>query len=227
MFILDEDQFCEFDPGNAREFVDCWCRHYHGEVKVFGSSENIDYLGELNLDGKLTEQNLKRLLRWKDPRWLTEEISSGPNRGEKNKRAENVIRELKSINDFRAKKIDKHEFDKKAIEIFPSGPVWQILLFHIARPWEYPLADQNVFRAFSAHKNKTVPLDWGGYKLYMDYFFTVAGAAGVKRPEGNESNIKDIVAELKKVDSALFAFGQFLSSYGQKKQPKDEMQTEK
>ena len=54
------------------------------------------------------------------------------------------------------------------------------------------------------------------YKDYIDYFFQIALASSVitERPKGNESALRGIVKELKIVDNALVAFGQFLNSYG-------------
>jgi hypothetical protein len=60
-----------------------------------------------------------------------------------------------------------------------------------------------------------IPKDWAGYKDFMDYFFQIAIFVGIitKKPRGNESDLKEIVKELKRVDNALVAFGQFLGSY--------------
>lgn len=219
MFILNVKQFREFDLNRAKQFVDYWSKQYsYDSVKAFNSTEVIDYIDELSIGKNLSEQNIKRLLRWKDPRRLTEKTLSGPNEGKENKKVLKVIEKRDTINKFRQDKIGEKEFKIETEKIFPNGFVWQIFLFHIARPFEYPIADQNVFRAFSTQKHTKVPEDWGGYKHYMDYFFQIAISSGLiaEKPKGYESNIKEIVKKLKKVDDALFAFGQFLSSYGGK-----------
>lgn len=219
MFILDIKQFEEFDLNSAEQFVNYWSKHYsYDTIKAFDSNEVIHYINELNLGNNLTEQNIKRLLRWKDPRMLTEEKISEPNKGKKNKKVLSVIEKTDSINKFRQSKINEKEFKTETEKIFPSGFVWQIFLFHIARPFEYPIADQNVFRAFSTQKHTAIPKDWEGYTHYMDHFFQIAISYGIiaKKPNGHESDIKEIVKKLKKVDNTLFAFGQFLSSYGGK-----------
>lgn len=216
MFTLNKDRFKEFDIRKARQFVDYWSEYYYYEIKVFDSDEVIDYLKELNLGNRITEQNAKRLLRWKDPRMLTERKLSSPNKGKKNERVMRVIEKLEDINDLRFGKMSEHDFKVETNKIFPSGLIWQIFLFHIACPFKYPMADQNVFRAFSTQKQTEVPIDWYGYMHYMDYFFQVSISAGIiaEKPKGNEHNIKEIVSGLKKVDNALFGFGQFLKSYG-------------
>ena len=216
MFTLNKDRFKEFDIRKARQFIDYWSEYYYYEIRVFDSDEVIDYLKELNLGNRITEQNAKRLLRWKDPRMLTEIILTGPNKGKKNERVMRVIEKLENINDFRFGKMSEHDFKVETNRIFPSGLIWQIFLFHIACPFKYPIADQNVFRAFSTQKQTGVPIDWYGYMHYMDYFFQVSISTGIiaEKPKGNEHNIKEIVSGLKKVDDALFGFGQFLKPYG-------------
>ena len=217
MFILDIKQFEEFDLNSVKQFVNYWSKHYsYDTIKAFDSDEVIQYINELNLGNNLTEQNIKRLLRWKDPWMLTEEKISEPKKGKKNKKVLSVIEKTDYINKFRQSKINEKEFKTETEMIFPSGLVWQIFLFHIARPFEYPIADQNVFRAFSTQKHTAIPEDWEGYTHYMDYFFQIAISSGIiaKKPKGHEPDIKEIVKSLKTVDNTLFAFGQFLSSYG-------------
>ncbi|MEA1945509.1 MAG: hypothetical protein U9N07_09330 [Euryarchaeota archaeon] len=218
MFILNVKQFGEFDFTRAKQFVDYWSKQYsYDSVKAFDSDEVIDYIDELNLGNNLSEQNVKRLLRWKDHRMLTEKILSGPRKGSENKKVLKVIEKREQINKFRRGEIGVNDFKNETEKIFPNGFVWRIFLFHIARPFEYPLADQNVFRAFSTQKLTKTPEDWdGGYQQYRDYFFQIAISSGiiVEKPKGHELDIKEIVKRLKRVDDALFAFGQFLSSYG-------------
>lgn len=155
MFILNVNQFGEFDLTRAKQFVDYWSKQYsYNSVKAFGSNEVkvIDYIDELNLGNNLSEQNVKRLLRWKDPRMLTEEILSGPNKGKKNKKVLKVIKKREQINKFRGGEICVNNFKNETEKIFPNGLVWPIFLFHIARPFKYPIADKNVFRAFSTQR---------------------------------------------------------------------------
>ncbi len=218
MFILNKSKFGNSDLTNAKEFVEFWSKYYSYEVKALKSRNNISYINELNLKNDLNKQNVKRLLRWKDPRMLTEEILSGPNKGSKNSRVMRVLNKLRRLNDFRNGQIDEKSFLKIVENIFPNGFIWPVFLFHIARPYEFPIVDQNVFRAFSIQTNNKIPEDLGNYKEYKDFFFNVAKSAGIieRQPKGNEKNISEIVLALKKVDDALFIFGQFLNNYDNK-----------
>ncbi len=147
---------------------------------------------------------------------LTKKILSGPNKEKENPRVSKVLDKIESINEFREGSIGLDPFKKVTKEIFPNGFVWQAFLFHIARPFEFPIADRNVFQSFSIHKKTKIPGDWEGYQNYVNYFFQIALAANIisEKPKGNEPKLKDIVRELKRVDNALFVFGQFLNSYG-------------
>ena len=222
MFVLNKEQFREFNLKEAKQFIDFWAEKYpETKTKVINNGDKtIIYLDELNLENRLnrlTEENIKRLLRWKDPRMLTEEKLSSPDKGKKNETVTNVLENLENINAFRFGKMSEQDFKEKTGNISGIGKhtVYRMFLFHIARPFEYPIADQNVYRAFSTQKQTDVPKDWKGYMHYMDYFFEVAISAGIitEKPKGDESNIDDLVRNLKRVDEALFAFGQFLYTY--------------
>jgi len=130
-----------------------------------------------------------------------------------------VLDKHKSLNDFRHGRIDENSFLEIVKEIFPTGLIWQVFLFHIARPYEWPMAGRNVFLAFSIQTNNKIPEDWEGYQEYKGFFFNVAKSAGIidRQPKGNENNISEIVWALKKVDNALFIFGKFLNDYDGKK----------
>ena len=218
MFVITSSKLKEFDINKAREFVDYWGRlHTFVSVKCYDSDEEVNYIEELNIGNRLTEQNIKRLLRWKDPRMLTEKILSGPDEGKDNKRVLKVLERRDDINQFRELGIGIgiEDFQRVTKEIFSEGFVWPIFLFHIARPHEFPIADRNVFKSYSIHKQVKIPENWTEYEDYIDYFFQIAIAANIisEKPQGNEPNLVEIVKELKMVDNALVAFGQFLYSY--------------
>ena len=128
-----------------------------------------------------------------------------------------VLERRDDINKFRESSIGTgiDDFKRVTKEIFPVGFVWPIFLFHIARPHEFPIADRNVFKSYSLHKQAKIPENWTEYENYIDYFFQVAIAANIvsEKPRGDESNLIGIVKELKRVDNALVAFGQFVYSY--------------
>lgn len=217
MFILDKSKFGDCDLTNAKEFVEFWNKESKEDnTKVFNETDKIiSYINELNLNNDLTEENVKRLLRWKDHYMLTEKIRSGPNAGNDNDRVMRVLKELKSLNDFRHGRIPETDFLKKVKDIYPNGFVWQVFLFHIARPKEYPIADQNVFRVFHILTKEKTPEYWDGYNSYKEFFFEIAAKAGIRQE--NENNFSIYVSRLKEVDNALFAYGIFLESYYSKK----------
>ena len=83
MYILNNNQIKEYNLRKAKRFVEFWQEKYsYTPVRVYGSKNKyINYIEELNINHKLTNDNIKRLLRWKDKRWLTDKIISGPNKG--------------------------------------------------------------------------------------------------------------------------------------------------
>ncbi|NJD76107.1 MAG: hypothetical protein FIB08_03280 [Candidatus Methanoperedens sp.] len=210
MFILDKSKFCEFNLNNVKEFIKFWKQFYPGDnVKIFDSDNKISYINELNLKNDLTEDNVKRLLRWKDPLRLTEKIG---NTRRENEKVLRVLEKMGDINNFRKRKISESDFFKKTRDIFPTGFVWQVFLFHIARPVEYPIADRYVYRAFTVLNEKNKVLEgWNGYTKYKEFFFDIVKSAEIN-PE-NKNDTSDIVSRLKEIDNALFAFGQFLDKY--------------
>jgi len=211
MFILDTKKFTDFDLANAKEFVSFWSNYYSWTTRIYKSEERISYIKELNLCNELTQENVARLLRWKAPQWLTEKTPLNPS----NPKVKSVLQKVDDINSFRRSESNEAKFWKIAQDIFPKGFIWPVFLLHIARPYEYPIADQNVFQSFSVLTNNGIPKDRKGYKNYKDFFFKVAKSAEFIKtpPTGNESNICEIVAALKKVDNALFVFGKFLNAY--------------
>jgi len=211
MFVLYTNKFADSDLANAKEFVSFWSNYYSSATKIHKSDEEISYIKELNLCNELTRENVARLLRWKDHQRLTEANPLNPS----NPKVKSVLQKVDDINSFRRSENNETKFWNVVQGIFPKGFTWPVFLLHIARPYEYPIADQNVFRSFSILTNNGIPKDWKGYKNYKDFFFKVAKSAGfiTKHPTGNESNICEIVAALKKVDNALFVFGKFLKAY--------------
>ena len=69
-----------------------------------------------------------------------------------------------------------------------------------------PDADQNVFRAWSLHTGLKDEQSWETYTAYHEYFAGIAKALGLTQTSGN-------LRELKRIDDALFVFGQFLKAY--------------
>ena len=196
----------KFDLAKASEFVEFWSQFYDYRVTVFGSEQEIDYFSELNTGNDLTAENVRRLLRWKDEKMLSERTLSGPNEGQENPRVTRVLASLSSINEFRKAESTNCDLLQTLAAIFPNGVVWGAFLLHIAKPHVYPIADQNVFRAWSLHTGLEDKQSWESYAAYRDYFTKIARNLGITETIGN-------LRELKRIDNALFVFGQFLKAY--------------
>jgi len=146
----------------------------------------------------LTAENVRRLLRWKDPRLLTHRILSGPNAGQDNPRVAKVLANLDLINDFRNDQRTETEIRCTAEQVFTDRIVWKAFLLHIARPHIYPIVDRNVFRAWSLHTGLKNEETWETYVAYCNYFRQITEALGVDHKKTFES-----ICELKRIDDAI------------------------
>jgi len=206
MFHLNRDDFHNRDETQISEFVECWQRYYRDSVSISPTDDTlINYETELNLQGELTQQNVVRLLRWKDPRMLTHPKLDGTS----NHRVEKVLANLDAINRFRQGTLDQAAFAQTVAGIFHNGIVWQLFLFHIARPWEWPIADQHVLRAHAALFNEGIPNTIEEFEQYKTNFMHVARA--YQDIPGDSRD--DIARRNKQLDNALMAYGQFLRAY--------------
>lgn len=207
MFILSKSDFKEFNITNVNSFVECWSKYTNAPANEFGSKKSIDYFSELNLGGELSESNVKKLLRWKDTKYLTEIIQSGDSKGQENPRVLKVLENIDSINQFRNGIICQESFEKITEKIFKTGVVWRAFLYHISKPLEYPILDQHVYRVYRYHvksnKSEEKLVDINQYIEYCDYFKKLV----------NEYRAINDIYKLKSLDSALMAYGQFLNRY--------------
>ena len=144
MYILNALEINSFDINKSQSFIDLWCRFNTYKVKIYQQDTYINYLAELNLGHDLTTDNVKRLLRWKDQHKLTEVILSGSNKNEQNKRVLRVLNAISDINQFRRGEITEEIMKEKVSKIFKDGIVYQVFIFHIAKPNLYPIVDQHV-----------------------------------------------------------------------------------
>jgi hypothetical protein len=193
MFVLSLSDVASFDMKNAPDFVEFWDRFYGYEANL---PEDKGY--------RMSEQNVRRLLRWKDPRFLTDPKKGT---GQPNEKVRRVINSISLINSFRRGEETEYEMRRAAENIFGSPTiVWRALLLHIAKPHIHPIADQNVFRSYSLHTGNPEPQTWQGYTEYSNYFGQIADRMKIARTPDN-------VRELKKIDNAPYVFGQFLLTY--------------
>lgn len=212
MFFLNLERFTDFNADELNQFVNCWASYYRYSVKKMTlsgkvSDEEIDYFSEINFNNDLTQENVINLLRWKDPKYLSNHILSGPNEGSSNDRVDRVVDKLSELNQFRRSEITSDDFKKITSQFFPNGIIWEIFIFHICKPLSYPIADQHVFRSYHYHNNCQLNDGWEKYEKYRKYFHGMFKMM----PE----TIGDELHRRKKLDNALMAYGQFLKKYGQ------------
>lgn len=143
----------------------------------------------------LSINDIQNLYVWKNGMKLSELKQKSLDDKIKSKRS--IINKFKS-ND----KIDTECFKK---EFKNLSAVWKIFLLHIINPNKYPIYDQHIHRTFLfIHKedytniSNTSITDKNKEKFYFDRYLPFIEA----------NNIKD----LKKLDEAFFAFGQFLNT---------------
>jgi hypothetical protein len=98
MYTLNLADVAHFDLDKAHAFVEFWSRYYNDSITVFESQDKINYFAELNVGNDLTEENLRRLLRWKDPHYLTHIHKETR---EENPKVAKALKQLTAINLFR------------------------------------------------------------------------------------------------------------------------------
>ena len=179
---------------SAQEFVEFWQQFYRSKIP------DEVYQANLNLRGDLSEENISLLWRWKNERYGLPLIE-----------ATKAI--LSDINAFRrlahVDGPEERDFWQKAYRVSP-WIVWQVFLFHMARPQDYPIFDQHVMRAFWAltqgyiyrrpKEARVLCLKYehfcSSYSGYRGFFFKLVSEASSPEP--------------KAVDRALWAFGRHL-----------------
>ena len=210
MFILNEAAFGDRTAENIREFVDYWSKFYTYSVSDNDTQEPISYLHELCLGGVLDRANIRKLLRWKSPRFFTDVSAQGV----RNQIVEQILERTDLFNALRKDPNQTLKFDAFVREVFRTGrAVYRAFLFHVARPVEYPIWDQHVARVHALMRQRlnaedAVTDDWNQYEAYRNWFSELKGKLGI-----NSELTSENVRGAKKLDSALMAYGQFLKTY--------------
>jgi hypothetical protein len=170
-------------------FISAWAQFY--------SWDYADYDSNIREGNRLTKENVRVLLRWKaGPQWSDS--------------ADEVVDRLNvsRLNTFRraghVSNSDLETFFRANIRpLFKSSSiVWGIALCHFARPWDVPLYDVNVWRAWRLIVGddprwvlEKQPVKLSGYLEYREWFLEVFA----------DHSPRD-------ADMALMSFGQFASS---------------
>ena len=172
---------------SVEEFVEHWRAYYQ-----YGDSERYSS----NIKAReFTPMNLRELYRWKNG--MTLKGSGGKEKSLQKK----ITSKTRKINQFKlAKRVDLDAFNKEFANI---SAVWRIFLLHIIKPRVYPMYDQHVHRAYLFINDK----DWSNIhnkisnekklQFYFEHYYPFI-------KQLNYSNLKAL-------DEALFAFGQYLN----------------
>jgi len=175
--------------GSLQEFISFWSKLY--------AYDNAGLYDKIH-HKVLSEKDIKDLYQWKNGMKLSQAKEKSLNI--------KILKKINIINSLRATaEFDLNYFLKEFKEV---SVVWKVFLLHIISPTTYPIYDQHIHRAYrfmnkqasdgiKASMNESVKL-----KFYFEEYY----------PFVKESKIKD----LKKMDEAFFAFGQFINIGNQK-----------
>ncbi|WGH76516.1 hypothetical protein P8625_04985 [Tenacibaculum tangerinum] len=172
---------------NFKGFVDSWS-------KLYSFSNEPIYRASISKK-TLTKTDIQNLYEWKNGMRLSVQKQKSLDT--------KIITKLTIINKLKNNDVlDIKVFKKEFINL---SAVWKIFLLHIIKPTKYPIYDQHIHRTFLfIHKE-----DWlnisntsinnkAKEQFYFERYLPLIAS----------QNIKDI----KKLDEAFFAFGQFLNT---------------
>lgn len=169
------------------EFIVFWSKRYSFANEQIYS----DSISQLNY----SQQNIQDLYRWKNGMVLSKLKQESLN--------QKIIKKLDLINNF--KKSDKVNLDLFCNEFKELPAVWKIFLLHLIKPNIYPIYDQHIHRTYLYIHNE----DW-----------TNISSSNILNKEKEKFYFErylpfiqtNTVCEIKKMDEAFFAFGQFLNT---------------
>jgi hypothetical protein len=171
---------------NLIDFINSWS-------KLYSFSNEAIYSNSIGKE-TFTKTDIQNLYKWKNGMKLS---------GLKQKSLDTKIKaKLSIINVF--KKNNSIDLESFKIEFKKVSAVWKIFLLHIIKPNKYPIYDQHIHRAFLFIHNE----DWSNIQNTMNAKVKEQFYFDRYLPFIEAKNIKD----LKKLDEAFFAFGQFLNT---------------
>lgn len=144
--------------------------------------------------------NLIELYHWKNG--MTVKGSGGKEKSLQEK----ILNRIVLINQY--KKLSRIDLDKFKKDFGDVSAVWRIFLLHTIKPKVYPIYDQHIHRTYNFIHN----IEWKSItntisdKKKLDFYFNTY------LPYIQNLDIND----LKALDEAFFAFGQFLNTRNQK-----------
>lgn len=172
---------------DLNDFIRYWSKLY--------SYSNEKIYSDTIIKNELEEDDIRELFKWKNGMRLSDLKQKSLEK--------NIISKLAEINNFKT----ANDFD---IEAFQSkfnnlSAVWKIFLLHIIKPNLYPIYDQHIHRSFLfIHKEEfsIISNDNISNKEKEQFYFE----RYLKFIQANK------IDNLKKLDEAFFAFGQFLNT---------------
>lgn len=176
--------------GSLQEFISFWSKLYVYDNAV---------LYERIHNKTLSEDDLKDLYKWKNGMKLSQAKEKSLNT--------KIISKLEIVNNLRAaSNFDLEYFLKEFKQV---SVVWKVFLLHILKPNRFPIYDQHVHRAYRFINNQSSNDIRASMKesLKLEFYFEEY------YPFVRQSQMTD----LKKMDEAFFAFGQFINIGNQKK----------
>lgn len=187
LFIIQK-QKC----GSITEFISHW-RNLYSYFDDKRYKENIDKT-------EFTIKNLEELFHWKNGMTLK---GSG---GKEKSLNEKILKRIHIINHYKKQSdIDLNRFNDEFSDL---SAVWRIFLLHTIKPSVYPIYDQHIHRTYNFLHN----LDWQSVnntipnKTKLDFYYNTY-----------IPYVQNLgVTNLKAMDEAFFAFGQFLNTRNQK-----------
>tara|TARA_R100000306_G_C4381213_1_gene144578 strand:+ start:9238 stop:9816 length:579 start_codon:yes stop_codon:yes gene_type:complete len=168
-------------------FIDKWS-------KLYSFSNEAIYKASISKK-TLTKTDIQNLYEWKNGMRLSVQKQKSLDT--------KIITKLTVINKLKNSDVLDIEIFKKKFKTLSA--VWKIFLLHIIKPTKYPIYDQHIHRTFLfIHKE-----DWSNIsntsisnKAKEQFYFERY------LPFIESQNVKDI----KQLDEAFFAFGQFLNT---------------
>lgn len=172
------------EAGSIQDFIDYWSAIYaYNDAKKYSPIHK----------NELTSDDLLSLYEWKNGMSLSQaKLHSFNNK---------ILVKLNVINTL--KRTPVLDIDNFNNEFKAVSAVWRIFLMHIIKPSVYPIYDQHIHRAFLfIHNEKSASIkadmpDKLKFRFYYDEYLPF-----VKKMK---------VQDLKKMDEAFFAFGQFIN----------------
>ena len=175
--------------GSLQDFISFWSKLYAYDNAVLYDKIHHKVL---------SEKDIKDLYQWKNGMKLSQAKEKSLNT--------KIIKKIDIINSLRATtEIDLDYFLKEFKEV---SVVWKVFLLHIISPSMYPIYDQHIHRAYRFMNNEASD----GIKASMNEATKLKFYFEEYYPFVKQSKIKD----LKKMDEAFFAFGQFINIGNQK-----------